>query len=84
MGRINPELRETIIELSKQGHRPSAIVRILPEKCDQSSIYRLLFKYKVTGSTKDIKKRKESKITSAISEFIEEIYSKDRCVLLFC
>ena len=78
MGRISPELRATIIQLHKVGHKPGAIVKMLPERFDHSSIYRLIFKYKITGSITDIKAKKQSKITAAISDFIDEFPSQNR------
>ena len=78
MPRLSLELRETIIQLHENGHKPTAIVKLLHEKVDKSSIYRLIFKYKITQSTRDLKRRKPSKITRAISDLIDDISSNDR------
>ena len=83
MGRISPEIRATIIQLHKNGHKPGAIVNMLPEKVDRSSIYRLIFKFNITGSTNDIKHRKQSKITAAISDFIDDFTRQNRQVTTF-
>ena len=78
MGKLSPELRKTIVELNKKGHKPKSIVKLLPERVSEISVYKLLQKYKATGSTKDIKIRRVTKITPEISDFIEEIYRKNR------
>ena len=78
MPRLSLELRETIIQLNENGHKPSAIVKLLPEKVDITSVYRLIFKYKITKTTRDLKRKQPSKITRAISDLIDEIFCNDR------
>ena len=78
MGRISEEARETIVQLHKKGHKPRDICKLICDDIDPSSVYRLLEKVKSTGSVKDRRKTKISKINSEMAAVIHEIYSEDR------
>ena len=78
--KISYDLRQTIIDLNENGHRPSAIVKMLPESVDRATVYRIIRNYKLHGTIKDKKRKKSRKFTAEMGRFVDDIYEKDRFV----
>ena len=76
--RFSNDVRLAILELHKKKNCPKQIVRLLNNEVSASAVYKIIKKYKHTGSVKDRKRRRAGKFTIAMESIVKETYDKSR------
>ena len=78
MPQLSNEIKNTIIELYSNGHKPSSIIKHLGQNVAISTIYKLIAKQKTTGSVSNKKRQRKSKLPKDVLDFIQEFTNQHR------
>ena len=80
MAQYSKGVRETIIQLHLNGHKPNSIKLLINENIAISTICRLIRKYAITKSVTNNKRKGKRKVSKVILDFIEDFCDRNRWV----
>ena len=76
--RSSEETRQTIIKLHNSKKSCQTIVNLLSNSISLSAVYKIIKKYKQTGSIAYLKKNRGRKFSEAMKNIVRDIYAKTR------
>ena len=76
--RISDALRETIIQLHKEGYSGTDISSQLGNKPSVSAINKLVKKYKETNSVQDLPRKRTEKVSQELKTMIRDTYDEKK------
>ena len=78
MGNVPTECKQTVIDLFEADHKPSDIAKQFENIVNRHDIYRIISKYKETGSIKNRSKQKKGKFSEEMKTAMKSMYENDR------